>query len=137
MLELKARPTSAMHVVPTAKFRSLKTVRSRIGSAVVSSRTMKPTSVHDASTNSAMISRESNQSSFSPRSRASCRKPNPNIIRKSPATSMRRGLLTHGESNRSEEHTSELQSRLHLVCRLLLEKKKKIDIAITDPTLML
>src|SRR2546422_2755248 len=32
---------------------------------------------------------------------------------------MRAGLA------RSEEHTSELQSRLHLVCRLLLEKKKK------------
>src|SRR5687768_17941802 len=30
-----------------------------------------------------------------------------------------------GNSVRSEEHTSELQSRLHLVCRLLLEKKKK------------
>src|SRR2546422_7179384 len=29
---------------------------------------------------------------------------------------------------RSEEHTSELQSRLHLVCRLLLEKKKSEDI---------
>src|SRR2546429_4467381 len=29
-------------------------------------------------------------------------------------------------TERSEEHTSELQSRLHLVCRLLLEKKKKI-----------
>src|SRR3989449_6454213 len=29
------------------------------------------------------------------------------------------------EAQRSEEHTSELQSRLHLVCRLLLEKKKK------------
>src|SRR2546422_3238675 len=29
------------------------------------------------------------------------------------------------EELRSEEHTSELQSRLHLVCRLLLEKKKK------------
>src|SRR2546422_7064700 len=28
---------------------------------------------------------------------------------------------------RSEEHTSELQSRLHLVCRLLLEKKKEQD----------
>src|SRR5216684_817755 len=28
---------------------------------------------------------------------------------------------------RSEEHTSELQSRLHLVCRLLLEKKKNMD----------
>src|SRR5256884_7071972 len=34
---------------------------------------------------------------------------------------------TRGEimGKRSEEHTSELQSRLHLVCRLLLEKKKK------------
>src|SRR2546422_11578667 len=29
-----------------------------------------------------------------------------------------------GDDVRSEEHTSELQSRLHLVCRLLLEKKK-------------
>src|SRR2546422_8552148 len=29
------------------------------------------------------------------------------------------------KKNRSEEHTSELQSRLHLVCRLLLEKKKR------------
>src|SRR2546422_8445946 len=33
--------------------------------------------------------------------------------------------VTLGEMPRSEEHTSELQSRLHLVCRLLLEKKKK------------
>src|SRR3989449_5916488 len=32
----------------------------------------------------------------------------------------------HAHDERSEEHTSELQSRLHLVCRLLLEKKKKI-----------
>src|SRR6266550_9303584 len=31
----------------------------------------------------------------------------------------------HWYERRSEEHTSELQSRLHLVCRLLLEKKKK------------
>src|SRR2546422_6203615 len=30
-----------------------------------------------------------------------------------------------GVNHRSEEHTSELQSRLHLVCRLLLEKKKE------------
>src|SRR2546422_2984552 len=30
--------------------------------------------------------------------------------------------------DRSEEHTSELQSRLHLVCRLLLEKKKKSNV---------
>src|SRR5687768_18169238 len=34
-------------------------------------------------------------------------------------------LVLRPEGNRSEEHTSELQSRLHLVCRLLLEKKKK------------
>src|SRR5699024_12630917 len=34
------------------------------------------------------------------------------------------GLLTAGPVGRSEEHTSELQSRFDLVCRLLLEKKK-------------
>src|SRR5687768_18512078 len=37
-------------------------------------------------------------------------------------------LAAHAQTPRawrSEEHTSELQSRLHLVCRLLLEKKKK------------
>src|SRR2546422_5110993 len=34
-------------------------------------------------------------------------------------------LQKGAEDDRSEEHTSELQSRLHLVCRLLLEKKKK------------
>src|SRR2546422_5913109 len=39
-------------------------------------------------------------------------------VTEAPAQSLRRG-------QRSEEHTSELQSRLHLVCRLLLEKKKK------------
>src|SRR2546429_1758857 len=33
----------------------------------------------------------------------------------------------HVAKLRSEEHTSELQSRLHLVCRLLLEKKKRIN----------
>src|SRR2546422_8227449 len=38
----------------------------------------------------------------------------------------------HGESGRSEEHTSELQSRLHLVCRLLLEKKKDQRLALED-----
>src|SRR2546429_4495580 len=32
--------------------------------------------------------------------------------------------ITISDAERSEEHTSELQSRLHLVCRLLLEKKK-------------
>src|SRR5690554_7346832 len=37
---------------------------------------------------------------------------------------------TGGVGDRSEEHTSELQSRPHLVCRLLLEKKKKKQIYI-------
>ena len=35
------------------------------------------------------------------------------------------GCSEPNEKNRSEEHTSELQSRRNLVCRLLLEKKKK------------
>src|SRR3712207_8662291 len=44
------------------------------------------------------------------------------------------GLMVTGArqltGNRSEEHTSELQSRQYLVCRLLLEKKKKYQIYI-------
>src|SRR2546429_5822999 len=42
-----------------------------------------------------------------------------------PPTSWVRSSCGRGLS-RSEEHTSELQSRLHLVCRLLLEKKKTL-----------
>src|SRR3712207_8818222 len=38
-----------------------------------------------------------------------------------------RALDPIGRAQRSEEHTSELQSRQYLVCRLLLEKKKKKD----------
>src|SRR2546422_8558587 len=38
-----------------------------------------------------------------------------------------RELREPQHATRSEEHTSELQSRLHLVCRLLLEKKKNIS----------
>src|SRR5436305_6724737 len=36
------------------------------------------------------------------------------------------GVMVTPCANRSEEHTSELQSRPHLVCRLLLEKKKSV-----------
>src|SRR3712207_8392817 len=36
-------------------------------------------------------------------------------------------VADHGQGLRSEEHTSELQSRQYLVCRLLLEKKKTIS----------
>src|SRR5438132_4992181 len=38
------------------------------------------------------------------------------------------GLLRKGRIERSEEHTSELQSHSDLVCRLLLEKKKEQDV---------
>src|SRR3989449_9377073 len=42
-----------------------------------------------------------------------------------PSPGLDTAILVLGRTARSEEHTSELQSRLHLVCRLLLEKKKK------------
>src|SRR5438067_3002125 len=47
-----------------------------------------------------------------------------------PALGLSQGTVSHHlkrltEAGRSEEHTSELQSRFDLVCRLLLEKKKK------------
>src|SRR2546422_5333066 len=45
-------------------------------------------------------------------------------VRRAPRLERVRGR-TRRVLGRSEEHTSELQSRLHLVCRLLLEKKKK------------
>src|SRR5690625_6649452 len=40
-------------------------------------------------------------------------------------SAMSRMLIQFADATRSEEHTSELQSRGHLVCRLLLEKKKQ------------
>src|SRR3712207_7804486 len=45
--------------------------------------------------------------------------------RRQAATASQRGQRHEGRRGRSEEHTSELQSRQYLVCRLLLEKKKK------------
>src|SRR5690625_5588382 len=52
----------------------------------------------------------------------------PSIIRETSEDDLLRDALLenlHRTQLRSEEHTSELQSRGHLVCRLLLEKKKK------------
>src|SRR3712207_7126827 len=42
------------------------------------------------------------------------------------------GIAEQVERRRSEEHTSELQSRQYLVCRLLLEKKKRIQCWMND-----
>src|SRR2546422_3410154 len=47
------------------------------------------------------------------------------ILQSRPRECIGRRPADHPDRQRSEEHTSELQSRLHLVCRLLLEKKKK------------
>src|SRR2546422_7507613 len=49
------------------------------------------------------------------------------------ADAARVGCFAIEERHRSEEHTSELQSRLHLVCRLLLEKKKTIKLTTRGP----
>src|SRR5687768_17985366 len=61
-------------------------------------------------------------------SERACRRPEPPVA----ARSIRRAVSNvrppprpSAARARSEEHTSELQSRLHLVCRLLLEKKNK------------
>src|SRR6266550_6331609 len=55
--------------------------------------------------------------------------PRPSCNRRSGGPSRRENRIRRSRPGRgprrSEEHTSELQSRLHLVCRLLLEKKKK------------
>src|SRR5260370_29218023 len=45
--------------------------------------------------------------------------------------------LAQPEAKRSEEHTSELQSHLNLVCRLLLEKKKQTSISRQYPPLLM
>src|SRR3712207_8220000 len=47
------------------------------------------------------------------------------IVRNGPVNRNHRIPMTATSTSRSEEHTSELQSRQYLVCRLLLEKKKK------------
>src|SRR3712207_7687588 len=55
------------------------------------------------------------------------------ILRGAVATRRICGLRPRGSSGiRSEEHTSELQSRQYLVCRLLLEKKKQFKTSVTS-----
>src|SRR2546422_2620117 len=58
------------------------------------------------------------------RSRRPHARPLEPVRRARPRWAATRPLQAPAARRRSEEHTSELQSRLHLVCRLLLEKKK-------------
>src|SRR2546422_3303657 len=48
------------------------------------------------------------------------------VVARQPRLAAKARARARPRFGRSEEHTSELQSRLHLVCRLLLEKKKKM-----------
>src|SRR5439155_13462550 len=57
--------------------------------------------------------------------RAWLRSMNASALKRRSRCSSASGTVLNDVSQRSEEHTSELQSRGHLVCRLLLEKKKK------------
>src|SRR5258707_5731036 len=52
------------------------------------------------------------------------------VADRDPREVVHRKTVVAGDDFRSEEHTSELQSRQYLVCRLLLEKKKKMTIRI-------
>ena len=51
-----------------------------------------------------------------------------NVVSLDNADSIKAKIICEAANGRSEEHTSELQSRRNLVCRLLLEKKKKKNI---------
>src|SRR2546422_4240193 len=55
--------------------------------------------------------------------------PTSSMSRRVTCSRARRWSRSMARKTRSEEHTSELQSRLHLVCRLLLEKKKQTTTA--------
>src|SRR5690554_7363050 len=62
-----------------------------------------------------------------------CQKPNPEYLQMATPTD-ENPAIKHFQAIRSEEHTSELQSRPHLVCRLLLEKKKQTPAATITQT---
>src|SRR2546422_2937813 len=79
-------------------------------------------SLHDAlpiCSSAATIPRRTTSSPTRPSARCSCASATTSTATASPTSPFPRA-----RRGRSEEHTSELQSRLHLVCRLLLEKKK-------------
>src|SRR3989449_2469244 len=84
-----------------------------------------------ASTSTVQVPHSPNsQPCFVPVSPASSRSTSSSVLCGAKATSTASpfsssAIFSLVSTMRSEEHTSELQSRLHLVCRLLLEKKKK------------
>jgi hypothetical protein len=89
-----------MMIALKAKLRSRNTARSRIGSAVDSSRARKAVSTTTATIASVTMYPESNQSCCSPWSNMSWRAPKPTTMNTRPAASTRRGFLRKGESKR-------------------------------------
>src|SRR3712207_7207793 len=80
------------------------------------------------------------RASSSASSRAAMKAPEPNLTSMTSASRPAASFLERIEATRSEEHTSELQSRQYLVCRLLLEKKKndhKYSTGISQPPFLL
>src|SRR3989442_8834501 len=86
-------------------------------------------SLHDALPISGATLLRTRSTSASERSRSSSSRDIPahSGSREAPLLGSSQGSRTSECLLRSEEHTSELQSRPHLVCRLLLEKKKKVS----------
>src|SRR5207253_2503478 len=109
---LLERPPGALAVRPgsTASHGHAPTGRARC---------LTPDSRRSASCNSSSVLQNANRTS---------RRPSSGRLKKlDPGTGETPISLVSQTENRSEEHTSELQSRGHLVCRLLLEKKKNQD----------
>src|SRR5690606_41740769 len=88
-------------------------------------------SLHDALPICASSARGSSGSSWSTCSGRAAPQParlrSSSTLRRWMTSMMVEAFLKRSARSRSEEHTSELQSRENLVCRLLLEKKKKTD----------
>ena len=101
MLELKLMLIRKMAIEAMPKFRSRNTLRSRIGSSVMISRTTNAVTMQTASTLKVTMNVESNQSWRSPTSSTSCRQPKPVIISTMPRTSTRRGLRWKDASKRN------------------------------------
>src|ERR1035438_10560146 len=64
---------------------------------------------------------------------AQCQQNSPPKLSTPPSSVLNNKNFESTHRLRSEEHTSELQSLRHLVCRLLLEKNKKADMGLTHP----
>src|SRR2546422_8488601 len=97
----------------------------------MSARNVTPSRIFAGTSRSTMISYGPAARAGAPQITVDTR--NPSKLNRSRCASM---IFSTGAHTRSEEHTSELQSRLHLVCRLLLEKKKKYNKYKTDRNCM-